>query len=284
MADNEKFDYVLKPVKLARKANAKNLQCTDLSLCDAPAPEITFKGRSFCLTGVFQFADGDRNQCEEAIRARGGVCWQHPNHDLNYLVIGTFVEDSWAHEGYGRKIEKALEYKQTGAQSKIISEASWIEAVQKTPELPEEKRVKLGSQSQSNQTIRLRDELDEMRRQQATIFQILKEDLPAEVFSKVVERSRNSGLKFNFASLQLDRKNGVFASKTFVLTGTLPTLTREEAKAKIEALGGKVTGNVSSKTDFVLAGEEAGSKLVKAQDLGVRILSEAEFLMMTKAD
>jgi DNA ligase (NAD+) len=123
-----------------------------------------------------------------------------------------------------------------------------------------------------------------MRRQQATIFQILKEDLPAEVFSKVVERSRNSGLKFNFASLQLDRKNGVFASKTFVLTGTLPTLTREEAKAKIEALGGKVTGNVSSKTDFVLAGEEAGSKLVKAQDLGVRILSEAEFLMMTKAD
>jgi DNA ligase (NAD+) len=77
---------------------------------------------------------------------------------------------------------------------------------------------------------------------------------------------------------------GIFAGKTFVLTGTLPTLTREEAKAKIEALGGKVTGNVSSKTDFVLAGEEAGSKLVKAQDLGVRILSEAEFLMMTKAD
>jgi NAD-dependent DNA ligase len=77
---------------------------------------------------------------------------------------------------------------------------------------------------------------------------------------------------------------GIFAGKTFVLTGTLPTLTREEAKAKIEVLGGKVTGSVSSKTDFVLAGEEAGSKLVKAQDLGVRILSEAEFLMMTKAD
>ena len=77
---------------------------------------------------------------------------------------------------------------------------------------------------------------------------------------------------------------GIFAGKTFVLTGTLPTLTREEAKAKIEVLGGKVTGSVSSKTDFVLDGEEAGSKLVKAQDLGVRILSEAEFLMMTKAD
>jgi DNA ligase (NAD+) len=70
---------------------------------------------------------------------------------------------------------------------------------------------------------------------------------------------------------------GLFAGKIFVLTGTLPTLTREEAKAKIEALGGKVTGSVSSKTDFVLAGEEAGSKLDKAKELGVKILTEKEF-------
>ena len=70
---------------------------------------------------------------------------------------------------------------------------------------------------------------------------------------------------------------GVFAGKTFVLTGTLPTLTREEATAKIEAAGGKVTGSVSKKTDFVLAGAEAGSKLTKAQELGVKILDEAEF-------
>ena len=65
-----------------------------------------------------------------------------------------------------------------------------------------------------------------------------------------------------------------------MLTGTLPTLTREEATAKIEALGGKVTGSVSKKTDFVLAGEEAGSKLDKAQELGIRILGEADFLKM----
>ncbi len=68
-----------------------------------------------------------------------------------------------------------------------------------------------------------------------------------------------------------------FLGKTFVLTGTLPTLTREEAAAKIEAAGGKVTGSVSKKTDFVLAGAEAGSKLAKAQELGVKILDEAEF-------
>jgi DNA ligase (NAD+) len=71
-----------------------------------------------------------------------------------------------------------------------------------------------------------------------------------------------------------------FAGKTFVLTGTLPTMTREEATAKIEALGGKVSGSVSKKTDFVLAGAEAGLKLEKAQQLGIKILDEAEFLKM----
>jgi len=71
-----------------------------------------------------------------------------------------------------------------------------------------------------------------------------------------------------------------FAGKTFVLTGTLPGMTREEAAAKIEALGGKVTGSVSGNTDFVLAGEEAGSKLDKAQKLGVKIIGEKEFLEM----
>ena len=67
---------------------------------------------------------------------------------------------------------------------------------------------------------------------------------------------------------------------TFALTGTLPTLTREEATAKIEAAGGKVSGSVSKKTDFVLAGEEAGSKLEKAQQLGLKILDEVEFLKL----
>ncbi len=74
--------------------------------------------------------------------------------------------------------------------------------------------------------------------------------------------------------------SGIFSGKTFVLTGTLPTLKREEATAKIEALGGKVSGSVSQKTDFVLAGAEAGSKLTKAQELGVKILDEAEFLKL----
>jgi len=70
---------------------------------------------------------------------------------------------------------------------------------------------------------------------------------------------------------------GVFARKSVVLTGTLPSLTREAATAMIEAAGGKVSGSVSKKTDFVLAGVEAGSKLAKAQELGVAVLDEAQF-------
>ncbi len=69
---------------------------------------------------------------------------------------------------------------------------------------------------------------------------------------------------------------GPLAGKTFVLTGTLPTLTRDEARARILAAGGKVTGSVSKKTDYVVAGESAGSKLDRAQALGIPVLDEAE--------
>lgn len=71
-----------------------------------------------------------------------------------------------------------------------------------------------------------------------------------------------------------------FVGKTFVLTGTLPTLTREAATAKIEAAGGKVSGSVSKKTSYVLAGEDAGSKLEKAKSVGVAVLDEAQFLKL----
>lgn len=71
-----------------------------------------------------------------------------------------------------------------------------------------------------------------------------------------------------------------FEGMTFVITGTLPTLERKEAAALIEQQGGKVSGSVSKKTSAVLAGENAGSKLTKAQDLGIRVISEEELLAM----
>ena len=78
------------------------------------------------------------------------------------------------------------------------------------------------------------------------------------------------------------RKDGRFAGKTFVLTGTLPTMTRDEASALIESYGGKCSGSVSKKTSYVLAGEAAGSKLTKAQELGVPVISEEDLLEMIK--
>jgi DNA ligase (NAD+) len=97
---------------------------------------------------------------------------------------------------------------------------------------------------------------------------------------KVLARIRELNIKPQNEKISGATPEGVFAGKTFVLTGTLPTLTREEATAKIEALGGKVTGSVSKKTDFVVMGEEAGSKLDKAQKLGVKVIDEKEFLKM----
>jgi DNA ligase (NAD+) len=97
---------------------------------------------------------------------------------------------------------------------------------------------------------------------------------------KLIERLREAGLNFKSELYRPAAPAGPFTGKIFVLTGTLPTLKREEAAAKIEALGGKVSNSVSKKTDYVLAGEEAGSKLDKAQKLGVKIISEVEFLKM----
>ena len=71
-----------------------------------------------------------------------------------------------------------------------------------------------------------------------------------------------------------------FEGKTFVLTGSLENYTRDQAGDIIEKFGGKVSGSVSKKTNYVLAGEEAGSKLTKAQELGINIISEQEFIKM----
>ena len=94
-------------------------------------------------------------------------------------------------------------------------------------------------------------------------------------FTEALPESRIDG-----DSGSLHPENSPIAGKTFVLTGTLPTLKRDQAAALIEAAGGKVSGSVSKKTDFVVAGEAAGSKLEKAQSLGVAVLSEEELLGM----
>jgi DNA ligase (NAD+) len=97
----------------------------------------------------------------------------------------------------------------------------------------------------------------------------------------LVERLREAGLQFEHEVKK--KAGGALAGRTFVLTGTLPTMTREEATARIEAAGGKVTGSVSKKTSYVVAGAEAGSKLQKAQSLGIPVIDEAELARLLEA-
>jgi DNA ligase (NAD+) len=95
---------------------------------------------------------------------------------------------------------------------------------------------------------------------------------------KLIEDLKKSGL--NFISEKKEIKQSNLTGKTFVLTGTLSSFSRDEAGAKIIALGGKVTSSVSKATDFVVAGEKAGSKLSKAQSLGIIILDEPTFIKL----
>jgi DNA ligase (NAD+) len=95
----------------------------------------------------------------------------------------------------------------------------------------------------------------------------------------VVNKLRVAGVHWP-ESAGMQQSGGILAGKTLVLTGTLPTLTRDAAKEKIEAAGGKVAGSVSKKTDYVVAGEDAGSKLVKAQELGLPVLDETGLLAL----
>ena len=109
-----------------------------------------------------------------------------------------------------------------------------------------------------------------------SVYQALREPHTAEL----IGRLREYGVNMDYAkeSSGDDR----FAGLTFVLTGTLPTMKRDEAKKLIESFGGKVSGSVSKKTSFVVAGEDAGSKLTKAQELGVEILTEDELIEKTR--
>ncbi|MGH9623985.1 MAG: NAD-dependent DNA ligase LigA, partial [Bryobacteraceae bacterium] len=95
---------------------------------------------------------------------------------------------------------------------------------------------------------------------------------------ELIERLRAARLQFTAPKGK--KKRGPLAGLTFVLTGTLPTLKREEAKERIEAAGGKVAGSVSSKTSYVVAGEEAGSKLNRAKELNVPVIDEARLFAM----
>jgi DNA ligase (NAD+) len=109
-----------------------------------------------------------------------------------------------------------------------------------------------------------------------SIFQFFREPHNQQL----VERLRQAGLQFTYEAAR--RHTGPLHGMTFVLTGTLPNLNREEATKLIEAAGGKVASAVSKKTSYVVAGTDAGSKLARAQELGVPVVNEEELLELIR--
>lgn len=121
------------------------------------------------------------------------------------------------------------------------------------------------------------EEIAELRDIGLTMAESLVKWLHAEQSRDMIERLRAAGVNF----LCMDKPaSAVLEGKTFVITGTLPTMKRNEAESLIESNGGKVSSSVSKKTDYLVAGEDAGSKLKKAQDLGIAIITEEELLAM----
>lgn len=88
-----------------------------------PMPSITFQGTSFVFTGTCAF--GTRKECHEATESLGGQCVSGVTKSLDYLVLGSYVTDSWAHENFGRKIEKAIAYRNHGVPLTIVTEEHW---------------------------------------------------------------------------------------------------------------------------------------------------------------
>ncbi len=124
------------------------------------------------------------------------------------------------------------------------------------------------------------EELSEIKDIGAVMANSIREFFSQEQTKNLIEKLKQDGV--NMECLEEQSDDNRFEGKTFVLTGTLETMTRKEAEDIIEKFGGKTSGSVSKKTDYVLAGEEAGSKLTKAQNLGITIISETEFKEMIK--
>lgn len=99
---------------------------SSLPLCE-PQPSVQFDGTRFVLTG--KFASGSRSECKKAVKAVGGAVSDHVSPNVNYVVIGSLVSDSWIHESYGRKIEKAVEVRETGCGLAIVSEETWARCI-----------------------------------------------------------------------------------------------------------------------------------------------------------
>lgn len=120
--ESEELRNILNAISGNRSEIGELAKTTSLPI-NKPFPEIQFEGSSFLFTGTCAF--GTRKECQAAIENIGAINAKSVTKTLNYLVLGTYVTDSWAHETFGRKIEKAMEYRDSGLPLLIITEEHW---------------------------------------------------------------------------------------------------------------------------------------------------------------
>ncbi len=207
----------------------------------ANCPEIAFPSHGFCFTGASE--RGSKRELEVVVIQRGGVFHKGIREDTNYLVVGSRGNPCWAFACYGRKIEEALHRRCNGQRIDVVHERDFWQVADRVSISP--------NCSTSTQTSLY---LSDRRKKQAANLKRQEQ----------IERS---------SSIQSD----LFAGKTLVVTGTLAKYKRDEIEALIVKHGGHAASSVSKNTDYLVAGEKAGSKLEKATQLGVRIIDEAEF-------
>lgn len=114
---------ILHEISGGKSAIGEISKTSTLPIC-SPPPKVEFSGKSFLFTGTCAY--GTRKQCQEAIESLGGINSKGVTKNLDYLILGTYVTDSWVHESFGRKIEKAMEYRDSGVPLAIITEEYWV--------------------------------------------------------------------------------------------------------------------------------------------------------------
>lgn len=257
-------------------------------------PKIDFKGKTFCCTGESKCAK--RSEIREQIISHGGEFKDTVTKDTNYLVIGAKGSLCWAFLKYGQKIEKAIELRKEGRDILIVLEDDFWRAIESAPVVTKDDDYAAGLWREILELGIPRVGVS-MARDLAARFktmEALKSASEEELFSvpKIGEMTAETIIEF-FEEERYEKKptrtaknstptsiSGTFSGKTFVITGTLSTISREGAKKLLLSEGARITSSVSSKTDFLIAGADAGLKLEKAIALGVRIIDEDEMLNM----
>ena len=274
---------------------------------DSPVPDVGFRGHTFCLTGKFQY--GPRTVCERALVELGGIALPRPTEETSYLVIGEIGSRDWAHSAMGRKIERAIALRDAGATIRVVSEGTWVDAIRRLEQscdvaerrrncaiagLAKEVRA-LGIHHVGTRVAHVLashfGSLDAIAAATVEELSSVHEigDVIAEsvhdFFGNPAGRTTVEELKAVGVDPKMEKPAAAAAGagtlplsgQTVVVTGTLTQFDRTEIEQLILKLGGKAAGSVSKKTSFVVAGENAGSKLAKAKELGVAVLTEDEF-------